>query len=555
MISRKFQGFFRAGLAFLFLGAASDSRAERLFVGILEADSYQSIIYGSAAFSRVADLPLALEMVQTSLAKNLALPALDGIATSETLRIVQTIDTALPSSPDNPANVALIPLADKGETARETFASAYRKQTQLEGIGTLFEDPSNTNLTPRVAVAVADRHLLTSSSSDALTWAWENRTKLLDAPPQSIPGTFRILVNPQRFADLLGSRSEKASSVLNVDRIIRDFDALSIGLTLDGQAFGIVVRGTPKKGSALDTLAASWRQPRPKLWNALPDGAFFASVSACDKADLWESYLGETRSRLLNPFAGLVSQNAFTGERICYLAPSKDRQSLSFVQIEPVTNAAPVLAAIRKLDTWKQGDILLTRKPLRQAAGTQIETYTIAMQPPVATGAAGKPAEPSVLFTILSLFLKKAVLETTVTDGHLITVIGTEHALDDELQVLALPNRPLNLHLEISGQDPALNEDLTTGASLHLASLLRYVVSLMPEVKPEQLRLLPLGGDGATFGISQAGRTVTASLRFHANEIATLQRINRDGREVLQELFFQMFAKQMMDRQTPPAQN
>jgi hypothetical protein len=44
-------------------------RAERLFIGILEADSIQSIHYGAAAFSRISDLPLVQEQVQARLAQ------------------------------------------------------------------------------------------------------------------------------------------------------------------------------------------------------------------------------------------------------------------------------------------------------------------------------------------------------------------------------------------------------------------------------------------------------------------------------------------------------
>ena len=530
---------------------AQNTLAERLFVGILEADSYQSIIYGASAFSRVADLPLALELVQKTLEKNLYLPAFTGIAASEMLRIVQTIDPDLPLGAENPANVALIPLADHGETSREAFAAAYKKRTALDPV-ILFENPSDTNLPPRVAVAVSDRHLLTSTSSDALAWAWKNRSKFIEAPVQSIPGTFRVLVNPQRLADLMGSRSEKAADILNVDKLIRDFESLSFALTLDGQSLAFTVRGTPIKDTVLDAIATSWRKPSDALWNGVPDDAFFMWLTACDKPDLWESYLGTTRSRLLNPVSGLVPLEALTGERLFYLAPNKDKSGLCFVQIEPVTNAAPVRDAIQKLHTaGKDDNVLLTRKPPRSTNNTPVETYAITLQPPAAVSGSGQPAEPSVLFTVLSLFLKRAVLQTVVTNGFLMTVIGTENSLDGELKSLAFQEKLLSLHRKISGLDPALNENLKAGATLHVARLLRHVVSIMPGVKPEVVRLLPTGGDGATFGISLTGRVLTASLRFQSNEIEALQRINRDGREVLQELFFQMFAKQLMDRQVP----
>jgi hypothetical protein len=163
------------------------------------------------------------------------------------------------------------------------------------------------------------------------------------------------------------------------------------------------------------------------------------------------------------------------------------------------------------------------------------------------------PSETSTLFTLMSLFLKQAVLETAVADGQLITVIGPAYSLEQQLSRLTFPEKSLTLNRKISGQDTALDGKLTVGSSLQLADLLRYIVSIVPGVKPEHLRVLPVGGDGATFGICQSeDHTLTASLRFQASEISALQRINRDGREVLQELFFQMFTSQMMNIQVTP---
>ena len=529
-------------------------QAERLFVGIMEADSYQRVIYGASAFSRIADLPIALEMVNTALTKNMALPSLTGVSAQDTLRIVQSVDPALPLSEDNPANVAIIPLADNGAALLGSFTASYKKKTAL-GSATLFESPSDTNLPPRVAVAIEGHHALTSPSHDALVWAWANRTRLVDAPSQNIPGTLRMLVNPQRLADLLGTRSEQAATVLNVDKLLRDFETFSFALAMDGQALALTVRGKPKEQSPLSALAAALRQPKERCWSGLPDNAFFASLSACDQPQLWDAYLGKTRVRLLRPTADLAPQAAFGGERLLYIAPTSDKKGLCFVQVEPVTNAAAVREAIRKLHTVDTKDgVLLKRETPRGSGDTQIETYGITLQPPAPdNGETNRPPEPSTLLTLMSLFLKQAVLETTVANGHLITVIGPANSLENELPNLAFPEKSLTLNRKISGQDAALEGKLSLGSSLQLAALLRYIVSIMPGVKPEHLRVLPLGGDGATFGISQsADHTLTASLRFQANEIAALQRINRDGREVLQELFFQMFASQMLNLQAPP---
>jgi hypothetical protein len=549
-----FAALSRAALAGLFLLAARELRAERLFVGLLEADSYQSVIYGASAFSRVADLPIMLETISAELSKNLALPSFTGVSAQETLRIVQSADPALPLTADNPANVAIIPLTDNGTALLSAYASAYTKKTPLRSTTTLFESPSDTNLLPRVVVAIADRHALTSPSRDALAWAWDNRTRLIDSPAQSIPGTLRVLVNAQRFADLLGTRSGMTEAFFNADKLLRDFETLSFGLAMDGQALALTLRGKPKEQTDLSALGSALRQPEPALWRGLPDNAFFASLSACAAPKLWDAYLGKTRFRLLHPTADLAPQAAFGSERLLYLAPTAGKQGLCFVQIEAVTNAVVVREAIRNLHTVGAKDgVLLKREAPRQAGATQIETYGITLQPPpAAPGAAA--SQPSTFFTLLSLFLKQAVLETAVADGYLVTVIGPPRSLENELPNLAFPEKSLPLNRKISGQDPALTGTLTVGSSLQLATLLRYIVSIMPGVKPEHLRVLPVGGDGATFGISLSeDHTLTASLRFQANEIAALQRINRDGRDVLQELFFQMFSSQMMNLQPPPA--
>jgi hypothetical protein len=527
---------------------ALPASAERLFVGILEADSFQSVNYSAAAFSRGADLPFVQEQVRVWLTQNLLLPSLADVSASETLRIVQSVDPAAPPAADNPANVALVPLTDDGAASRQTFAAAYATHN-TQGPFTLFEAPSDTNLPPRVAVAYSGRHLLASASLPALTWAWENRAKLIGAPSQTLPGTFRILVNPQRLADLTGARNAQANAFLDVDKLLREFETLAISFTLEGAALAVSLRGTPKPGTALDALTASWRPPPETFWNTVPDNALMVSLGMFEHPDRWSPFLGKSRSRLLRPIDGLAPQAAFSGERLLYFAPTQDRKGLCFVQLEPLNDAAPVQAAIRNLGaSEKKADIAFAHRGQRQVSGVAVETYTIRVNAPE-PAAEGEPVRPSVAYPLLSFLMKKAVLETAVAHNHLITVIGPEGAIDTLLPPAVFPAKPLTLNRSVGGQDPALNDHLTFGGFLRLANLLRHAVSIIPDVKPEQVQLLPQGGDGATFGLCLEGRALTASLRFQSNEIAALQKINRNGRAILQEVVFQMFAKQMLDMQ------
>ena len=298
------------------------------------------------------------------------------------------------------------------------------------------------------------------------------------------------------------------------------------------------------------------RPPAARLWNGIPDSAFFASLSACDNPKLWDTYLGEVHLRLLRPVTGLAPQEAFTGDRLLYLAPTKAKKSLCFVQVEPVKNADAVRLAIQKLHTVKTDDgIELVRRPTRSAANLQIESYDVSLHPPAAKTGGGKPEDPSLTFTLASLFLKQAVLEATVAEGYLISVLGTGDVIEEALPNLAFREKSMKLCSKIGGQSETPDSAFYLGASLNVADLLRHIVSIMPGVKPEHLRVLSTGGDGATFSISKGDdQTLTASLRIQTNEIAALQRMNRDGREVLQELFFQIFSSQMMNQPAPPAE-
>jgi hypothetical protein len=543
----------RAALCFLFAAAALETRGERLFVGTLEADSLQSVVLGASAFSRVAELPFALELINSFLLENLSLPSSAGVSPTDPFRIIQTVDPSQPLSAVNPANVAIVPLVDDGSVLLDAFSDAYGKRTE-NGPVRLFEQPKATNNAPRVALAIVGRHALVSPSSEALVWAWEKRAKLIEAPPQTLPGTVRVLVNPQRFADVLGTRSEKTASFVNIDKFIRDMEELSFSLTLDGQALTLAMRAKPAAEGPLRTLVTSLRPPAAPLWNGLPGNAFFASASACDAVKNWAPFLGQEQLRLIRPIEGLAPAEAFAGDRLLYLAPTKTKHGLCFVQIEPLRNPAPVRAAIEKLHTRQTSDgIGLSRRPARKAGAVTVETYDIVLTPPQAAKTAdGKTEEPSVVFTLAALFLKQAVLETAATDTYLITVLGPERAIDDELSRLAMTPQSFTLNRQIETLDPLVTPPLCAGASLHVANLLRHIVSLVPTVKPEQLQALSTGGDGATFGLSRGSdQTITASLRMQSNEFEALQRMNRDGRDVLQEVFFQMFSNKLMDQKGP----
>jgi hypothetical protein len=526
---------------------APELRAERLFVGVVEADSCQSVTLSVSAFGRYADLPGAADYADAALASALSVPSLAIVAPTERLQVVQTLDLAQPRSDSNPANVAIVPLGVARDAFLNAFRSAYSAHRR-SGPFTVYERPSDTNLPARVAVGVEARYAFTSPSVEALQWAWDNRARLVAAPAQSLPGTLRALANPQRLADALGGYADQAAPLLNVEKLIRDFDTLSLSLSFEGQAVTATLCGKPSAGAALERLVHATFQPSDRFWRAAPSGAFLSSVSANREPALSDDYLGALRLKLLRPAAGLLPADAYTGERLLYVAPTADKRGVCVAYVEPLTNAPLAAAAIKRLDGVKVDDaITLKRGSGRTSRGAAVEAYTFSARPP----AAGKQqAEPDVLSTLLSVLLRDAVLETAVWSGSLVTVVGSTNALDDVLDELASPGATLSLRQRISVQDSALSQGLLAGGQLRCAGLIRHLVAIMPGVQPEHLRVLPESGDGLSLGfeVDGDGRLV-ASLRIQTNEIAALQRINRDGREVLQELFFQMFSSRLLDLQ------
>ena len=537
--------------AFVFMTAVLVVRAERLFVGLVESESYKSAVYGMSAFCRSAELAIESASVEKRLAEMLALPSFTGVSSRDTLRVVQTADPTLPLSDDNPAHVALIPLTDASTTVQQAFRDAYASSTPLEN-AILFEQPSHTNLARRVAVAQSGNHLLTSRSPAALAWAWENRASLIGAPIQSFDGTFRALVNPQRLADLSGQYTAKAAMIFNANLFLKDFETLSIAVNIDAQALVVTLRGTPKPESPLDKIAGARLLPDVRLWNAIPDNAFYAAASGTDRH--WNAYRGSVDLPLLNPARSMLPPQAFSGDRILYLAPTKTRRGLCLVQIEPVKDRNAVKQAIQQLHTASRQDgIALQRKTPRQAKGIEIETYSISVRTATKGNDTASGPSPSMLLTILSLFLKHAVLETALVNDNLITVVGPPQTFDQELSSNLLEAKPMPLHRMLQAQNNALSaEELSVGSQLKASGLLRHVVTMIPELKPEHARRFPSGGDGVTLGVYvDKQRTMTLSARFNANEIAALQRVNRDGRQILQELLFQMFARQMLETPQP----
>jgi hypothetical protein len=535
-------------LAAIILCAACYGRAERLFVALVETDNYMSAVYGISAFTRSAELPADPDLVKERFASVLALPSFEGVSPRDPLRVVQTVDLSMPISVENPCNVALVPLADSGLTAQDFFKDTYASSTPLQN-ATLFKNPTVTNIAPQVAAVIYGKHLMVSRSPDALAWAWDNRVSLIGAPSQTSGITFRALVNPQRIADLSGKYTAFVAPVFNADSFLKDFERLSIDVNVDSQALTATLRGTPKPDTPLDKLAGVRMLPDGALWNTIRDNVFFAYVAASGPEMNWHAYRGNADLPVINPARSMLPPQAFSSDRALYLAISESRRGLCLVQIEPVKDRDAVKQAIKKLHTVSRKDgIVLQHGTPRQSDGSKIETYTISVSPTPPKNNTNVVHSASMLNTILALFLKQAVLETALVNDNLITVIGSPNSFNRKLAADLFAAKPIQLHRMLQTQSRSLSaDDMAVAGQLKASALLRHVVTMVPDIKPEQVRNFPAGGDGAFAGLCIGQqRDIKATVRFSANEISALQRANRDGRKLLQDMLFQIFARQMM---------
>lgn len=531
----------------LLLGSTlSVAHGEQMFVSILEADSLESINYGAVGFSRTADLPLVREQVEAWLNGSVLVPKLAGIAPNELLRIVLTVDPGKPIDKNNPASVALLKVIDDGTTARQELAAAYQRQRDERDFA-IYEEPHDTNMVARVAVATTGHWLITSESVEALGWVWENRQRLIGAPRQTLPGTFRVLVNPQHFADLYGARIEVLLPLFKFGEFLREFETLTLSFTLSGLYAGVTISGTPLKETALAALVDSWQLPEESFWSAVADQPYFVSLGSYADGAQWQPFLVENSFEIFKPFVEGVDP----GVRVTQIVATRDNKGLCLVQQSRVKSGEAATARMRALadNQSESATFKLKHGRSRQVGGSTIEVYEFEQQ----KFSTDIENSTSLLQALLMLVIRNAVLEVTVVNDWQVIMLGPQGALDELLPPRDYQARHLTLNRVIGNQDDALDHDLVFGGKLLSSSLLRQAVTIMPEAKQEQVRRLPLGGDGAFWGIKKRDDTLVASLRIYANEIAALQRINRDGRATLQEIFFTIFTKQLMEMQVPKA--
>ncbi|MDD2598011.1 MAG: hypothetical protein PHO37_02130 [Kiritimatiellae bacterium] len=539
-----------ATLLFLLIGVRI-CHGEQLFVGILETESYHSLELSVAAFASVTRAPELNAQLKAKTSRFTALPVIAGFAKDKRLRVIQSVDPSELLSDLNPASTAIIPMLDDGREVEHLLNENYSLCTLWRPNINVYSKPASTNIFPSVAIAKQGQWLLASRSPEALLWVMEN-PKLLNAPPLPQKGALKYLVNPQRAAAILNARGDLTLlQFFKPTEVLLELEMCSLALALEAQSLTISAEATPLQGTPLAALAEALRKPESALLNSAPADAFLSAVSKCEEPEIWNRFALNLQQQIAPALAQLNTKKIFTGERAQYLAPSKDKKGLIFVQLEPLHNAAPLLDAIKTLDTTTPSDAAIYLEKIATPAAAQSNSlrYKLHLKP------RDEQTAPSAIHTIVSLFIKHAYLELAIRDNLLITVVGPQNSLAEVVSSIPGSPRKISLLAELDIRNDSFNQNPLSGIKLELTKLLRFTASLIPNITQQQLATLPEGGYGLTFGLDKvSGATVKGSLQISADEFSALRNISTSGRELMQRLLMSMLTQRIERIELPPEQ-
>ncbi|MFA7172016.1 MAG: hypothetical protein WC340_01160 [Kiritimatiellia bacterium] len=537
-------------LLFPFIGTRA-CLGERLFVGILETESYHSLELSVAAFANVTRMPELNAQLKAKASQLTALPVISGFVKDKRLRVIQSIDPAELLSDINPANTAIIPIKDEGKEIERLLNESYSACDLWHSKINVYSKPLSTTLFPSVAIAKQGQWLLASRSQEALLWIIEN-PKLLNAPPLPQKGTLKYLINPQRAAAILKAQSDLTlMQFFKPIEILQELEMCSFALALEPQSLTITAEATPLPGAQLTTLAKTLRKPEATLLNSAPPSTFLLSISKCEEPEIWNRFALNLQQHISPALTQLNTKKLFTGERVQYLAPSKDKKGLVFVQLEPLDNASAVMDAIKILDTTTPSDAAITLEKIAPSAASQSDSvcYKLHLKPK------DEQSEPSAIYTIASLFIKHAYLEMAIKDNQLIIVVGPKNSLAEVVSRILGSPRDISLLTELNIRNDSFSHDPLSGIKLELTKLLRFTASMIPHITQQQLATLPEGGYGLTFGLDKgSGALIKGSFQISADEFSALKNISTTGRELMQKLLMSMLAQRIERIELPPEQ-
>ncbi len=533
--------------AILLLCMACSCRGEPVFIGILEADSLNSLEMSLHAFSEVARIPALRQLFRDKFAEIAALPQLEGFERDKRIRIIQTVDPDEPLSDKNPAYIAILPVRDSGEAVGRVLAASYASRSRWLSEIHLYANPGATNLADEVAAVHSGDYFLTSRSKTALLWACKNE-KLLYAAPLRQEGAIRMLVNPQRLGAVLNAKLDpRLTDLFRPAEYLQELETCSAALAIEAQSLTLSVHAVPFEGGPLRTLLENLTRADTALLTAAPGDSFLQSIARCNDSATWNRFALNPAIQAIPALSALTGNELFTGERAHYLAPSPDKKGLMFVQIETVKEKPAVQKRLRELATNEQSQNNVYLEKSAAEPDSEIMRYKVRLNQEIS-----REDEKTPLATVAALFLQHAWLEFQIVGDRLVTVIGPENAIRDVVGSLDTKKPDISLLREINARNGRIGRNLLSGSKVRLSALMRYVASTIPNITREQLAVLPDPGYGITLCLAKPDdKRLDASLQISADEAAALYRFGSDSRELMQRLLVAMLIERIEKTKMP----
>ena len=540
--------------------------AEPAWFATVEIDSLQSLQMGVESYCKTAGIPLPPDMVLSDLLKEvLPLEAPDAaISFKDPIRVfvIGDSDESIFYEDGEPSLLFSLTLPSEGKILNDQLAKLYATRRDGGNVVTFSDPNDDVDLPDNLLLSVGERNkALLATSKEALAW-FQKQQKLDAFLP--IPGNqaFKGCFNMKQVAEAFNEFPMPDGQANPVAAIMSDIEYFSFALTPNAQALTVSYGLKAKAGSPMAALLDMLKPPDAGLWNGLPENAFYAEVgpeSSYEKtAKIIEAYLKQAIP--VDPTRVKLEQ-ALTGDVLRYLVPTTDKKSLRLIDLNPVKDAAAVKEIIKTLDQSEPSPGIKFKKEESREIGQQtIERYSLIIDMAAVMRAQG--ADPALVnpmanpvFTVISMLAKGIVIECTVKDNYLISAVSPAGATDDWLPALPFTAPTVTLDKKIAALDPAA-KPLLAAAELRVTPLLKQVVSMLPNVKPEHLALFSATTDPIQIWFSRTpDNTMVATTRIPANEVASIAKIIQNGQAALQEIAFTFFTTQIMPMmQQPPQQ-
>ncbi|MCL2104227.1 MAG: hypothetical protein FWH21_04130 [Kiritimatiellaeota bacterium] len=540
--------------------------AETAWFGTIEVSSLQGLQTGIETFAKAAEIPLPEEGIPNlvSLFFENTLPIASpatAISLKDTIRVFLLEDTEDPlSDGGEPEAVLSFTLPGEIKVLQDQLAKLYGTRRDAGNVVTL-TDPVR-NLPENLLLAAAENgKALVATSKEALDW-FQKQQKLDAFLPVAGNQTIKACINVKQMAGIMEDFPMRGGGGNFAVALMNDIEYFSFALTPNAQALTLTYGLRFKEGSVLATLANAVKPPDAVLWNGLPENALFGYVGQqsmqADAAKIVETYFKQPIP--LDPTQVKLEQ-AITSDLIRYLVPTADKKAFRLIDVNPVKDAAAVKEIIKALD---QNEAAGFKKESSREIGQQtIERYSLVIDPatlmrqaqgidPAMFAPGGNPAVAPVM-ALLSTLTKGIVMECTVKDNYFLSAIGPADATDDWLPAIPFPAPTVTLDKKLAA-DPTAKPLLQAG-EVNLTPLLRQLISMLPNVKPEHLNLFAAKTDAIQFWASRTpDNTTIATVRIPANEVASIIKVATNGQAVLQELIFSFFTTRMMPMMMQPPQ-